>query len=170
MKELKVAVLSSEKQEDYAALFADFVTRLNPRDAIEMQLVAYLVYAAWLIKHTRHQKLTVERYEGEIKQIQDRMPSELEHNCALEKSAAFRDQLDKWLKNAPARFEDTLQVFEYYRNELGQKLRQVTAQILTAEFKDVVRRLEQTGDAPPLVPGDEMMTKEGIQPEIKSEE
>lgn len=166
-------VLSTENQEEYRTLFAEFVTRLKPRDVIEMQLVAYLVYTAWLMqRYARHQTLAVERYhaENEIKHSQEHAPTELEHNRALEKSAAFQDQLDKWLKNAATRFGDTLQVFEYYRNDLSQKLRQVAAQILKAEFKDVEQRLKQS-EAPPLVPGDETVpTEKGIQPEIKNEE
>ena len=94
---------------------------------------------------------------SDIDELADRRPTELEHNRALEQCSAFQEQLDKWLTTAMVRFNKTLELFEHYRESLGQRLRQVTDQIIDAEFKEVDADRAQV-PAPPLVPSDQTAT------------
>jgi hypothetical protein len=58
--------------------------------------------------------------------------------------------LEKRLKNEIGQFEHTLDLFEYYREGLGKRLREASDQILEPDHKGAAR-LEQ-GEAPKLVP------------------
>ena len=93
----------------------------------------------------------------DVDEIVDRRPTELEHNRALEQGGAFQEQLDKWLTAAMVRFNKTLELFEHYREGLGQRLRQVADQIIDAEYKEVEADREQIA-VPPLVPSDQAAT------------
>ena len=73
---------------------------------------------------------------------------------ALEQGSVFQEQLDKWLTTATVRFYKTLELFEHYREGLGQRLRQVADQIIDAEYKEVDTDRAQV-PAPPLVPSDQ---------------
>ena len=65
--------------------------------------------------------------------------------------------MDKWLTTATVRFYKTLELFEHYREGLGQRLRQVTDQIIDAEYKEVDADRAQV-PAPPLAPSDHTAT------------
>ena len=93
----------------------------------------------------------------DVDEIANRRPTELEHNRALEQGSAFQEQLDKWLTTAMVRFNKTLELFEHYREGLGQRLRQVADQIIDAEYKEVEADREQV-PAPPLVPSNQTAT------------
>jgi hypothetical protein len=54
--------------------------------------------------------------------------------------------LDKWLTTAMVRFNKTLELFEHYREGLGQRLRQLTDQIIDAEYKEVDDALMGSGN------------------------
>jgi hypothetical protein len=70
---------------------------------------------------------------AELDEILLRTPSELQHNRALEKSMLFQGQLDKLVAGATKRFNDTLDLFEHYREGLGQRLRRVAEEVLKAD-------------------------------------
>ena len=93
---------------------------------------------------------------NDVDEIVDRRPAELEHNRALEQGSAFQEQLDRWLTTAMVRFNKILELFEHYREGLGQRLRQVADQIIDAEYKEVEADREQP--APPLVPSNQATT------------
>lgn len=139
-------VLSTDNQHQYGVIFKEFVTWLKPKNVIQMQVVAYLAYIAWLVKCSSSESAEMgpplDRPD-KMKVIQHRTATDPKDIRTLDKSAALQNQLNKWLQNGAAGFEDTLQLFECYCNELSQKLRQITAQILGAEFKAVKRRLQE---------------------------
>ena len=101
-----------------------------------------------------HLEDNVDTVRNDVHEIADRRPAELEHNRALEQGSAFQEQLDKWLTTAMVRFNKTFELFEHYREGLGQRLRQVTDQIIDAEYKEVEADREQIA-VPPLVPSDQ---------------
>ena len=103
-----------------------------------------------------HLEDNIETVVSDIDEIADRRPAELEHNHALEQGSAFQEQLDKWRTTAMARFYKTVELFEHYREGLGQRLRQVADQIIDAEYKEVEADREQP--APPLVPSNQATT------------
>jgi hypothetical protein len=70
---------------------------------------------------------------AELDEILLRTPSELQHNRALEKSMLFQEQLDKLIASATKRFNETLELFEHYREGLGQRLRRVAEEALKAD-------------------------------------
>jgi hypothetical protein len=70
---------------------------------------------------------------AEFDEILQRTPTELQHNRALEKSILFQEQLDKLVASATKRFNDTLELFEHYREGLGQRLRRVAEEVLKAD-------------------------------------
>jgi hypothetical protein len=104
-----------------------------------------------------HLEDNVESVISDIDEIADHRPTELEHNRALEQGSAFQEQLDKWLTTAMVRFNKTLELFEHYRDGLGQRLRQLTDQIIDAEYKEVDADRAQV-PAPPLAPSDHTAT------------
>jgi hypothetical protein len=55
------------------------------------------------------------------------------------------------------RFNKTLELFEHYREGLGQRLRQVADQIIDAEYKEVEADRDQV-PAPSLVPSNQTAT------------
>ena len=101
-----------------------------------------------------HLEDNVDTVRNDVHEIADRRPAELEHNRALEQGSAFQEQLDKWLTTAMVRFNKTLELFEHYREGLGQRLRQVADQIIDAEYKEVDADCAQV-PAPPLAPSDQ---------------
>jgi hypothetical protein len=70
---------------------------------------------------------------AEHDEILRRTPTELHHNRALEESMVFQEQLDKLIASATKRFNDTLELFEHYRESLGQRLRRVSEEVLKAD-------------------------------------
>jgi hypothetical protein len=101
-----------------------------------------------------HLEDNVDTVRNDVHEIADRRPAELEHNRALEQGSAFQEQLDKWLTTAMVRFNKTFELFEHYREGLGQRLRQVADQIIDADYNEIAPRSEQI-TAPPLVPSDQ---------------
>src|SRR5262249_45504740 len=91
---------------------------------------------------------------GDVDEILDRRPAELEHNRALEQGSAFQEQLDRWLTVAMARFTKNLELLEHYREGLGPLWRKIADQIIDADYKEIAPRSEQIA-APPLVPSDQ---------------
>src|SRR5262249_40882235 len=98
-----------------------------------------------------HLEDNIDTVVNDVDEIVDRRPAELEHNHALEQGSAFQEQLDRWLTTATVRFNKTLELLEHYREGLGQRLRQVTDQIIDADYNEIAPRSEQI-TAPSLVP------------------
>jgi len=91
---------------------------------------------------------------AELDEILQRTPTELQHNRALEKSMLFQEQLDKLIASATKRFNDTLELFEHYREGLGQRLRWVAEDILKADGP------EHDGDGSPETEGPSIVPSE----------
>ena len=91
---------------------------------------------------------------AEIDEVLKRVPDEIAHNRALEKGITFQEQLDKLIASTTKRFNERLELFEHYREGLGQRLRQAAAEfeILDGakQDEDVPRQLE----APAIVPSE----------------
>ena len=100
-----------------------------------------------------HLEDNAESVISDIDEIAHRRPSELEHNRALEQGSAFQEQLDKLRTTAMVRFNKTLELFEHYREGLGQRLRQVTDKIIQN-----IKRSTPIAPAPPLAPSDQTAT------------
>jgi hypothetical protein len=104
-----------------------------------------------------HLEDNIDTVRSDVNEIVDRRPTELEHNRALEQGSAFQEQLDSWRTTAMVRFNKTLELFEHYREGLGRRLRQVTDQIIDAEYKEVDAARARV-PAPPLAPSDQTAT------------
>jgi hypothetical protein len=91
---------------------------------------------------------------SDIDELFERKDKELLHNRALEKGILFQEQLDRLIASQTARQHAALRQLEVYRAGLGQKVREATAQIIDAEYKEVDNGSEQTA-APSLVPSQE---------------
>jgi hypothetical protein len=91
---------------------------------------------------------------AEIDEILLRTPTELQHNRALEKSMLFQEQLDKLIASATKRFNETLELFEHYREGLGQRLRRVAEEVLKADGP------EHDGDGSPQTEGPSIVPSE----------
>ncbi len=63
--------------------------------------------------------------------------SEIDHNLALEKSAEFREHLDRLIQSETKRRNDALQQIELYRAGLGQSVSAAAKQIIDAEFEEI---------------------------------
>src|SRR6516164_2486921 len=87
-----------------------------------------------------HLEDNVDTVRNDVHEIADRRPAELEHNRALEQGSAFQEQLDKWLTTAMVRCNKILELFEHYREGLGQRLRQVADQIIDADYNEIAPR------------------------------
>ena len=66
----------------------------------------------------------------------------------------FQEQLDKLIASATKRFIDTLELFEHYREGLGQRLRWVAEDILKADGP------EHDGDGSPQTEGPSIVPSE----------
>ena len=77
-------------------------------------------------------------------ELATRLPTEMDHNRALEASLNFVKQLDELLSAATKRFDKTLALLDQFQQGLGQRLRQKSDEIYEAEFG-------VGGDAPPTV-------------------
>jgi hypothetical protein len=92
---------------------------------------------------------------ADVDEIAEQRPSELAHNRALELGSVFQEQLDKWINSAMARFYKTLDVLDQYRAGSGERLDQLTDQIIDAECKEVAT---QQVAAPPLAAPEQPVT------------
>ena len=90
---------------------------------------------------------------AEFDEILQRTPTELQHNRALEKSMLFQEQLDKLVASATKRFNETLELFEHYREGLGQRLRRVAEEVLKADGPPHDGNIQTVG--PSIVPPEE---------------
>jgi len=88
----------------------------------------------------------------EIDEILERTPTEIEHNRALERTILFQEQLDRLVSNATKRFNETLELIEYYRARSGKRLRQA-AEDLNAVSTDQGEVPQQT-EGPSIVPSE----------------
>ena len=66
----------------------------------------------------------------------------------------FQEQLDKLIASATKRFNDTLELFEHYREGLGQRLRQAAEELLKADLPEQEGNLIPQTEAPSIVPPD----------------
>jgi hypothetical protein len=83
---------------------------------------------------------------NDVAAILKRTPNELDHARGLEDSIEYHERLDRLQGIAVARRNDALQQISLYRQGLGQNLRQVSDEIIDAEFS------ESKTDGTPLVP------------------
>jgi hypothetical protein len=110
------AKAQSARKETLANSFAERMTQRPPEVADLLHLEGKVLDSA-----------------AELDEILLRTPNELQHNRALEKSMLFQEQLDKLIASATKRFNETLELFEHYREGLGQRLRRVAEEVLKAD-------------------------------------
>jgi hypothetical protein len=91
---------------------------------------------------------------AEFDEILQRTPTELQHNRALEKGMLFQEQLDKLIASATKRFNDTIELFEHYREGLGQRLRRVAEDVLKADGPEHDRDGSAQTEGPSIVPSE----------------
>ena len=91
---------------------------------------------------------------SDIDELFERKDRELLHNRALEKGIVYQEKLNGLLTSETARQHAALRQLELYRAGLGQKVREATAQIIDAEYKEIENGSDQTA-APSLVPSDQ---------------
>jgi hypothetical protein len=89
---------------------------------------------------------TVQDVDG----ILERLPAEFDHARALESAIEYHEHLDQLLSTAIARRNDVLDQLDRYRRGLGGRLREVSDEIIDAEFKEV--EAEPTENEVPLAP------------------
>jgi hypothetical protein len=90
-----------------------------------------------------------------IDEVLSRRPTEFEHNRALEKSMPFQVDLEKLIASATFRFHKALELFEHYREGLGERLREKAEKIIDdAEYEVVDEGLPQS-PSPSLAPSEE---------------
>jgi hypothetical protein len=89
---------------------------------------------------------------AEADEILQRTPTELQHNRALQESVMFQEQLDKLIASVTKRFNDTLELFEHYREGLGPRLRQAAEELLKADIPEKEENLIPQTEAPSIVP------------------
>jgi hypothetical protein len=69
----------------------------------------------------------------DLNEIEARVPSEIEHNRALEQGIVFQEHIDRLLNSAHKRRNDALHWLDLYRHGLGQHWREISDQIIIAE-------------------------------------
>jgi hypothetical protein len=105
----------------------------------------------------------------EIDEILERIPTEIEHNRALERTILFQEQLDRLVSNATKRFNETLELIEYYRARSGKRLRQAAEDLnaVRTDQDDVPRQTE----APSIVPSENgTLADQSVDPNLSSSE
>jgi hypothetical protein len=91
---------------------------------------------------------------GEIDEILNRPPEELEYSRAFEKGIEYHERVDELLDKLVRRRNDVLRQIEMYRAGLGKYLRQVSDEIIESERKGAE---PQPQDEAPLAPSAEAM-------------
>jgi hypothetical protein len=107
------------------------------------------------VAHLLHLENQVSELPADVDEILQRTPTELEHNRALEKSMDFLEQLNRLVVAATKRFNDTLALLEYYKDGLGQRLRQTARQLLTENGAEPGENPPSRTEAPSIVPSDQ---------------
>jgi hypothetical protein len=85
----------------------------------------------------------------DVDDILNRAAAELNHNRAFEGSIAFQERLDTLITSAARRRDDALKLLDIYRAGLGAQAKEIAAEILDGECREVI--LDNT-QAPGLVP------------------
>jgi hypothetical protein len=106
------------RREDTASKIADRATE-QPTD----------------VAHAVHLEDTFLEGVSDLDEIFDRVPSEHDHNRALQQNMEFQESLDKLLNNATARFYRTLEQIEDYSEALGKRLREAHERIVDADYR-----------------------------------
>jgi hypothetical protein len=73
----------------------------------------------------------------DVEEIDARVPSEIEHNRALEQGIVFQERIDRLLNSAHKRRNDALHLLDLCRHGLGQHWREMTDHIIIADVTDV---------------------------------
>src|SRR5207244_2010941 len=89
----------------------------------------------------------------DVDRIVLRVPRERDHARALEEAIVHHEQLDVLATRALRRQEDALQLLDLYQKGAGQRLREISDEIIDAEFQNVVP--PPVENAPPLAPPEE---------------
>lgn len=93
---------------------------------------------------------TIDSSVVDVDEILDRLPTEFDHNRALEGGILFEEQLDKLINSAIRRRNDAFEQLELYRQGLGEQWRRISDEIIDGEATEI----EETKqiDAPAIVP------------------
>jgi hypothetical protein len=73
----------------------------------------------------------------DVEEIDARVPSEIEHNRALEQGIVFQERIDRLLNSAHKRRNDALHLLDFCRHGLGQHWREMSDQIIIADVTEV---------------------------------
>ena len=76
---------------------------------------------------------------SDVDEICDDPADELAHAKALESSIEYFEQLDRLMQVQRACRNDALKEIEFYREGLGQQLRQISDDIIDGEFSDTIQ-------------------------------
>jgi hypothetical protein len=73
----------------------------------------------------------------DVEEIEGRVPSEIEHNRALEQGIVFQERIDRLLNSAHKRRNDALHLLDLCRQGLGQHWREMSDQIIIADVTEI---------------------------------
>lgn len=125
----------------------------------------------------------IEDTVSDIDAILSRKATEIELSLALEKTAQFQDQLDRWLNSATRRRNDAYQLLEMYCAGLGRAVQGETDKVLDVEFAEIKEEtkepvMNQSDDgsndqsqatvAPSIIPTTDECSND-VQPQDRSE-
>lgn len=96
---------------------------------------------------------------SEPEEILQRVPTELDHNAALEAGLLFEEQLDRLINSAIRRRNAAIEQLELYRAGLGQYWRQISDEAIkrSAEKNEETKQIE----APPLAAAEDEHPEKG---------
>ncbi len=124
------------------------------KEALASRLADQITQNPPEVAHLLHLEEDIGDLVSETDEILQRIPTELQHNRALEKSLAFQEQLDKLIVSANKRFNETLELLEHYREGLGQRLKQAAEELFKdGDSEQTEKPLRQT-ESPSIVPPD----------------
>ena len=141
------------------------------KEALASRLADQMTQNPPEVAHLLHLEEDIGDLVSDTDEILQRTPTELQHNRALQKSVTFQEQLDKLIVSATKRFNETLELFEHYREGLGHRLKQAAAELFKDGDLQQAENLPPQTESPSIVPvGNAVENKETDHADVGTEE
>jgi hypothetical protein len=122
------------------------------REALAKRLAEYLGQRPPEVSHLENLEDKVTEARAEIANILKHTPSELAYNQALEGSIQFHKDLEFLITSLTKRRDEALDMLNRYREGLGRRAKEVTEEIINAEYEVVVENQAVKGEVENRLP------------------
>jgi DNA repair exonuclease SbcCD ATPase subunit len=148
----RVVAFDRKFKDTLASQVAHLQSQKARREALAKRLAEYLGQRPPEVSHLENLENKVTEARDEIADILKHTPSELAYNQALERSIEFHKDLEFLITSMSKRRDEALEMLSRYREGLGRRAKEVTEEILNAEYKVISENQAPEGEVENQIP------------------